>query len=469
MKILLIQPEEPKGSPFACKVLTPPIGLMYIAAVLENNGFEVEILDNNLLGLPEEQLSRKIIDAGPDIVGISLDCIRLYPGLLIASSVKTIFQNQIPVVMGGPHINVRYDETIQYPEVDFVVYGEGEYTMLELCEAIKKNKPTDSIRGLGFKENGSIKINPPRPLIENLDELPLPALHLLPITRYPRKAECITNIPIDQINTSRGCPFNCAFCSNNHVWGRKYRYRSAKNVLKEIILHVEEYGAKGIYCREDCFTINRKRTIDICEGILREGLDIKLECESRVDTVDRELLRIMRKAGFESIWFGVESGNQKTLDIMNKAISLEQTKNVFKWCREIGIKAGASIMLGIPYETVEDMKNTIRFVKEINAAYVVPNIFMGIPISKMYYEIIQNNWVDSSYGDILFVKTDTFDKEGMEEFRRTFVARELSLNPLSPKAILKMLSSKRPKDIPRLIKGGTSLLLRRALEIIETQ
>ncbi len=469
MKILLIQPEEPKGSPFGRKVLTPPIGLMYIAAVLENNGFEVEIFDNNLLGLTEEKLSRKIRDANPDVVGISLDCVRLYPALLIASSVKTIFHNQVPVVMGGPHVNVRYDRVIQYPEVDFVVYGEGEYTMLELCKAINENKTKDSILGLCFKENGRTKINPPRPLIANLDELPLPALHLVPVTRYPRKGECVTNIPIDQINTSRGCPFDCAFCSNNYIWGRKYRYRSPENVMKEIYLHVEKYGAKGVYFREDCFTVNRKRAIDICESITREGLDIALECESRVDTLDRELLQIMRQAGFESIWFGVESGNQKTLDMMNKGISPEQVKNVFKWCRELGIKAGASIMLGIPYETLEDMKNTIRFVKEIDAEYVIPNIFIGIPMSKMYCEIIQNNWIMSSYGDIIFVKTDNFDRVDMEEFQRTYVRRELSLNALSPKAILKKIHSKRPKDIPKLVKSGTSLLLHKALEAIEAQ
>lgn len=458
MKILLIQPEVPKESPFG-KVLTPPIGLMYIAAVLENNGFDVAILDNNLLELSEQQLSKRIKEENPDLVGISLDCIRLYSSLAIANSVKTIFQDQVLVVMGGPHVNVRYDRVIQYPDVDFVVYGEGEYTMLELCEAIAKNKPKDSIRGLGFKENGKIRINPPRPLIENLDELPFPALHLVPVTKYPRKGEFSGNIPVGQVSTSRGCPFNCAFCSNTYVWGRKYRYRSAENVLEEIKIHVEKYGAKGIYFREDCLTINRKRVIDICEGIKKEGLDIKLDCESRVDTIDRELLKIMREAGCENLWFGVESGNQKTLDMMNKGITLEQTKTAFKWCKEVGIKTGASIMLGIPYETIEDMKRTIQFVKEINATYVMTNIFMGIPISKMYYEIIENNWIDSNYGDMLYVKTDNFSREEVEQFSRTFVVRELSLNL---RGILKVLhSSKIPKDIPRLIKGGVSLLLRR--------
>ena len=457
MKILLIQPEVPKESPFG-KVLTPPIGLMYIAAVLENNGFDVAILDNNLLELSEQQLSKRIKGENPDLVGISLDCIRLYPSLAIANSVKTIFQDQVPVVMGGPHVNVRYGRVIQYPDVDFVVYGEGEYTMLELCEAIAKNKPKDSIRGLGFKANGKIRINPPRPLIENLDELPFPALHLVPVTKYPRKGEFCGNIPIGQVSTSRGCPFNCAFCSNTYVWGRKYRYRSAENVLEEIKIHVEKYGAKGIYFREDCLTINRKRVINICEGIKKEGLDIKLDCESRVDTVDRELLKNMREAGCENIWFGVESGNQKTLDMMNKGITLEQTRKAFELCKEVGIKTGASIMLGIPYETIEDMKRTIHFAKEINATYIMTNIFIGIPISKMYYEIIENDWIESTYGDILFVKTDNFDREEIEQFSRTFVTRELYLNP---KGIIKILHSKTPKDIPRLIKGGMSLLLRR--------
>lgn len=456
MKILLINPEEPKGSPFGGKVLTPPIGLMYIAAVLENAGFDVQILDSNLLCLSERQLSLEIKQAAPDIVGISVDCIRLYPSLAIANSIKALFHNRVPVVMGGPHVNVRYESVLGHPEVDFVVFGEGEYTMLELCQAIASKKPVDSILGLGFKENGQIRINPSRPLVENLDDLPLPARHLVPMAKYPRKGDYIKNRVVDQVHTSRGCPFNCTFCSNTYVWGKKFRFRSAENVLKETRELIKKYGASGIYFREDCFTIKRERVVEICEGIRREGWDIKWELESRVDTVDRELLKIMHDAGCESIWFGVESANQRTLDLMNKKITVEQTRQVFRWCKEVGIKAGASIMFGIPYETIDDMKRTAQFVKEIDAAYTNFNIFMGIPISKMYYEVVENDWIDSNYGDILFVKTDRFDRDKIERFQRKAIV-DFYLNP---RRILWLLRSGKisRKNIARIIKLGRQAL-----------
>ena len=459
MKILLINPEEPKGSPFGERILTPPIGLMYIAAVLEDAGFDVQILDINLLCLSERQLSLEIKQADPDIVGISIDCIRLYPSLAIANSVKTLFRNRVPVVMGGPHVNVRYESVLQYPEVDFVVFGEGEFTMLKLCQAIAGKRPKDSILGLGFKENGQTRINPPRPLVENLDDLPLPARHLVPMAKYPRKGEFIINRAVDQVHTSRGCPFNCTFCSNTYVWGKKYRFRSPENVLTEIRELVNKYGATGIYFREDCFSINRERVIEICEGIRREGWDIKWEFESRVDTVDRELLKIMHDAGCESIWFGVESANQRTLDLMNKKITVEQTRQAFQWCHEAGIKPGASIMFGIPYETMDDMKRTGQFVKEIDASFTHFNIFMGIPISKMYYEVVENDWIDSNYGDILFVKTDGFDREKMEKFQ-TKAMIDFYLNP---RGILWLLRSGEIsiKNISRAIKTVVGLRLER--------
>ena len=450
MKILLINPEEPKGSPFGEKVLTPPIGLMYIAAVLEDAGFDVQILDSNILCLSERQLSLEIKQAAPDIVGISLDCIRLYPSLAIANSVKTLFRNRVPVVMGGPHVNVRYESVLQHPEVDFVVFGEGEYTMLELCQAIAGKKPKGSILGLGLKEDGQIRVNPPRPLIENLDDLPLPARHLVPMAKYPRKGEFIKNRVVDQVHTSRGCPFSCTFCSNTYVWGKKYRSRSAENVLTEIRELVNKYGASGIYFREDCFSIDRERVIEICEGIRREGWDIKWEFESRVDTVDRELLKIVHDAGCESIWFGVESANQRTLDLTNKKITVDQTRQVFQWCKEAGIKTGASIMFGIPYETIDDMKRTAQFVKEIDASFVDFNIFMGIPISKMYYEIVENDWVESNYGDILFVKTDRFDREKIEKVQGKAVV-DFYLDPRRIPRLLRATWTYR-KHIPRAIR-----------------
>ncbi len=415
MKIVLINPNPLPESPWYSKQPVPPIGLMYIAAVLEKEGYEVIIIDAYLERLRQIELSKRIIEQDPDIVGITTDSCNFHESLRIAKLVKKSVSHAI-TVMGGPHATVRAKEVIQYPEVDVVVFGEGEYTMLDIVRRVENGTSLKGCEGCFYKENSKIIFNPPRQRIENLDALPFPARHLLDYKKYPRTyTHGGIKKPVDTVSTSRGCPFNCSFCSNRVIWGKKYTTRSPKNVVDEIEYLVAEYGTKGIYFREDNFTLNNERVLEICEGLRKRKIEIEWECSSRVDLVNKNLLKEMYKAGCRAIWYGIESGFQKTLKKLNKGITVEQSREAVKITKEVGIKVGGSFMIGIPGETMEDIEKTLQLIKELKCTPTALTYFYAIPDSELYREVVQNSWIDSAYGDILFVKTPEFDKEYLQK------------------------------------------------------
>lgn len=411
MNVLLINPNVSPESPWATKESTPPIGLMYIAAVLEKSGYNLKIIDAKLENLCQMKLSKKIINFNPDIVGITTDSCNFIESLKIAKVAKN--SSDTIIIMGGPHVTVMTSEVIQYPEVDIAVIGEGEYTMLDIVQRIEKGKSLKGCKGTWIKEDGKIIQNPLRARID-LDELPFPARHLIPMEKYSRTYTLsgLTE-PVDCVNTSRGCPYNCSFCSSRIIWGRKHKARSPKNVVNEIEYLIKEYGTKGIYFREDNFTLNRERVIGICEEIQRRKIKITWECSSRVDLVDKSLLRAMYRAGCRAIWYGIESGSPRILDILYKHITVDQSKEAIRLTREAGIKTGGSFIIGIPGETMEDIKLTLNLIKDLHCETTAYHYFYAIPVSKLYLEVKERRMIDSVYGDILFVKNDKFDRDSL--------------------------------------------------------
>lgn len=368
----------------------PPLGLLYLAAVLEKNGIEVEIIDNFILKLPSEKLIKKIIDKTPSIVGFS-SFSHTYPAAKKNMEDLKKMSPKIPIIFGGPHATLYYSEIIKQPFIDIVVRGEGEYTLLELVKTLSLNKNLKNVRGITFKNNNKIIHNPERPFIKNLDELPFPARDLVNLNQYLReKTNYIDTEPVDFISSSRGCPFGCAFCSSKIIWKKNYRCRSAKNVVDEIEFMIENYGTKGLYFREDNFTIIKKRVIDLCNEIKKRKLNIKWQCESRVDLISKDLIEEMKSAGCQGIWFGIESGSQKILDYLKKGTALKQAEKTIKLCEQYGIKVGASFMIGLPNETKEDIKKSFDFAKKLNADTTWFNQFTGIPKSEIYDEIKMN-------------------------------------------------------------------------------
>ena len=229
--------------------------------------------------------------------------------------------------------------------------------------------------------------NPPRKLMENLDEIPFMPLELFPMDKYVRSFCELEVYPVDLMCTSRGCPYTCRFCSNEYVWGHKVRAMSAKRVVDEIEHMVEKYDTKGIYFREDNFTILKKRVGLICDEIKSRGIEIEWICQSRVKPLDEEVIKKMADAGCKSVWFGVESGSQKILDMLNKGITLSDIKRAFDIYKKYGIKRGASVMIGIPGESLDDIQKTRDLINEIKPDYVFWNPFLGIPGSEIYDEI----------------------------------------------------------------------------------
>lgn len=424
MKIVLINPNPLPESPWYSKQPVPPIGLMYIAAVLEKEGYEVKIIDAYLERLSQIELSKRIIKQDPNVVGITTDSCNFQESLRVAKTVKTV--SNAVVVMGGPHVTVRPKEVIQYPEVDVVVIREGEYTMLDIVRRIEDRTSLNGCEGCFFKENDKIIFNPPRQRIENLDILPSPARHLLPYEKYSRTYTLgRIKVPVDTLSTSRGCPFNCSYCSSKIIWGKWYHARSPENVVDEIEYLIDNYGTKGIYFRDDNFTLDNNRILKICEILRERKIDIEWECSSRVDIVNKSLLEEMYKAGCRAIWYGIESGSQETLKKLNKGISIEQSRNAVKITKEAGIKVGGSFMIGIPGETMEDIEKTLQLIRELKCTPTALHYFYAIPDSALYREVVHNGWIDSVYGDILFVKTPDFDKEYLQKIVKDTKREEL--------------------------------------------
>lgn len=417
MKTLLIHPDAPRlyGIGGQCAF---PLGLGYIAAVLEKH-HDVKVIDVGAERLNNDSLKKSISKISPEIVGITSDTLSFQRAIEIAQIVKQINKN-ITVVTGGAHPNVWPDYPLKYDCFDISVCGEGERTAVELWARIENGESYEDINGIAFKGKDSIVVNPKRELIENLDELPLPARHLFPMDKYIGESN-LSVYPVYPIGTSRGCPFSCAFCSNNVVFGRRYRFRSPKNIVDEIELLINHYKAKEIYFREDLFTVNKQRVIGICDEIRRRGLHFKWECESRVDTINEEMLRTMKEAGCELVWFGVESGSQRILDYLNKQITLPQVREAYKLCKQVGIKAGASFMIGVPSETMDEIQKTIELAKELKSEleFAWFNIFTGYPTSPLYEYVKENNLYEKEINHgILITKTDEFDRARLEEIQR---------------------------------------------------
>jgi anaerobic magnesium-protoporphyrin IX monomethyl ester cyclase len=413
-----------------------PIGLAYVAAALEKAGFQVEILDNYLLEKPIDEVKLEIKRLNPEIVGITCSSATYSRCVETAKAVKETLPS-CKVVVGGWHPSYEPDSMLQHPEIDYVVMGEGERAMVELATHItsgEDERAVTEIAGVGYRQEGKMVKNAPK-FINNLNELPFPARHLLPMHLYDRQIEYLNVKPVDNMNIARGCPFNCAFCETRQLWGKTCRTFSPPRVLEEINHLMANFGTKGIYFINDNFTIRKKETIELCRLIRENKLDIEWVCDTRVDLVSRELLKEMKAAGCKTIWFGGESGSPRILKKINKGVTLEQTEDALKMCREEGIQTACSFLLGIPGETVEDMEATYKFARKIDPDWCRFNIFVAVPGSALYDEVMQKGLYDRVEDFAAYVKTDEFNYDSLLEIQRRF-HREFNR---SPKRVLRKM------------------------------
>lgn len=358
----------------------PPLGLLYIASYLEKNSkHDVQILDCQVEKLSYKDVGDRIAISKPDVVGITTMTLCLLDVIEAAKIVKERCP-EAAVVLGGPHVNLFPEETINFKNIDYLVLGEGEITFCKLLENIDNHTELREIRGLVFKSNGKI-INTGMPsFIEDLNILPNPARHLVPYKKYTSLLSPYN--PITTIITSRGCPYTCTFCDRPHL-GRRFRARSAENVVEEII-ECKKMGIKYFLLYDDTFTVDKKRVIDICNLLIKNNIKTNWEIRTRIDTVNKEMLKKLKKAGCTGIHYGVESGSEKILKVLDKRISLNSAKDIFKETHKAGIKTLAYFMIGSPTETIEDINATFKFAKSLNPDYIHMTILTPFPGTRIY-------------------------------------------------------------------------------------
>ncbi|MBD3355140.1 radical SAM protein [Candidatus Woesearchaeota archaeon] len=407
MKILLVAPNITTfGTDTTDPGLTPPLGLCYLAGYLrkKDSSLDISILDciaaskkrkirlenGNRWGLTDQEIISKIKEKDPEIIGITCSFTSYaYDVHHLASLIKQT-NRKTKVIIGGAHASIYPDILLKDKNIDVVVKGEGELTFLELITNLKNNKSVENIKGTIIRSKDKIKINPPREMSIELDELPFPARDLIPMDLYlSQKSEYSMRHPYTQVITSRGCPGICKFCSIHSVWGHKWKMRSPKNIVDEVQMLVKDYGVKEVHFIDDNIGASPKRLEEICDEIIRRNLKIKWATPNGIAhwTLNKKILKKMKKAGCYRITFGIESADPETRKFIGKPYNLDQAKDMLKEAHKLGIWTVCTFILGFPYETKESIMKTIDFAKYKYldfGIYYLLGVFPGTPIYDIY-------------------------------------------------------------------------------------
>lgn len=361
----------------------PPTPMLLIASVLDRiEGLDVEFIDAASQPIVLDEFKRRVKEF--DVVVISSAAMTFSEDMNLLKSLKKI-NPSLKTVVFGMQSTFLPEETLKREEVDFIAIREPEQIVYNLMRALLNNGELEKVKGIGFKRDGELIFTEPQELQRNMDDLPYINLKF-----FPRDANYFNPIikrwPYITMETSRGCPYKCLFCTSPVFYGNKVRFQSPQRVVDEMEYYVR-HGFREIYFRDETFTFSKKRTIEIAELILKRNLKVSWLCNSRVDTIDEETMALMKRAGCHTIKFGVESGVQELLDTVQKGITLEQTERVFKYANKIGIWSHAHMMLGLPGETEYTMRKTFRFIRKIKPTTVTYSIYepyIGTPIYFQY-------------------------------------------------------------------------------------
>lgn len=410
--------------------VVPPLGLLYVAAVLEKAGHKVQVFDAD----PEFQDSmlKEIRDFNPELIGLSFLTVAYERAFNLCKTLK----KELPDVMycaGGVHTTVKPQDTLKELDLDFIVVGEGELTMEDICNRLDKKESIKDAAGIMYRENGEVVENERRELIQDLDSIPFPARHLIDMTPYLKPPGIIRGYAEKNqttIVTSRGCPFKCIYCGSHNIFGRRTRRRSVKNVVDEIEHLHKEYNMKGVYYCDDTFTLSAKWVKEYCKDLNSRDFKIKWACQSRVDQTDRELMTTMKNSGLVQLDFGVESGSEKILKVLGKGGAGDRTSQIkqsFKLCKELGIRTLATFIIGNPEETRADIEESFQVAKDIQADYTAFYFLTPYPGTEIYNMAIEKGWLDPNipFSEIwahrqpeLPLMAITFGKEELRDIRK---------------------------------------------------
>ena len=407
MKIILINPRIRAWNPN----IWVPLGLTTIAAVLENEGHTVEIIDMNEKKVNDDDL-RANLKEDVNVVGVTGMITEYQKILKIIDIAKGGFPDR-KVILGGPLATTLSQQLLEQSKADFIVIGEGEKTTPALIQAIEHGSDIAEIRGIAYKKEEQVLINEPVTPIKDLDTLPFPARHLLDMDKYIKnhfkiygfEIEGYAKIRSTNLISSRGCPYNCTFCFKD-MWGYKWRGRSAENIIAEMELLNEKYKINGFFFNDDIFFLDKKRVFEFTNLLKKSGLDAVWYCNGRVNLMQKDMLKAMRDAGCIGIAYGIESGSQLILDSMRKNITIGQTRKVVKWTKEIGIKAAGYFMIGMLGETKETIMDSLNFAKELDLDFYGFSITTPLPGTELYTEAIKKGLIQT---DMTSLKGWDFD------------------------------------------------------------
>lgn len=443
--------------------LWPQTGLAYLAAVSRKAGYDANVLDAMAEGMTPQQALEHIQSFQPDLCVLHTTTPTFSFDRLFAAQLK----EQLPqtlLAMTGTHVSALPRETLEGSDTDIAIVGEAEDTITEILDALRNGKPPQdsAIPGTWTKKNGSIINHESRPPRDPLDSLPFPARDLLPNERY--HMPFFGDEPFVTVISSRGCPYQCIFCRAGLTWGERTRHRSPDNVLEELRTVRDTLGIRNVVFMTDLFTIRKPWVLEICNRMVEENLGIRWICNSRADSVDPDMLRLMKKAGCQLISYGLESGDQEILDRTRKCLQLEHGRNAIAWTRDAGILAFGYFIIGLPGETWDTIQKTIDYAIKVEPDYALFHIATPFPGTELYSWAQQNgflqthDWSDFDEETGVCMRTEHLSAEDLLQAKKMATRRFY----LRPGRLWKEVSSVRSlKEFALKARAGLKVLGRK--------
>ncbi len=400
-----------------------PLGLGYIGAVLERDGYDVSMIDcpsegyDTLLdigkdrvvyGLSEEQIRRRIEQIRPDAIGLSCLFSTIERRMLNVARVARQVDPSMVIFCGGPHVSAFYQRLTKDPAIDYCVIGEGEEIARNLLRTLNENGPLEGVAGISYRRGGQILVQPRGPYIQNMDDIPFPARHLINQDVYFKigktqglRLDGEQRLRITQMTTSRGCPFQCTYCGKNVTWGKGYRARSARNVLDEMEHLIETYGIERFAFQDDNFTADMERAAEIFDGIVERKFNITWEAHNGlgVNFLSPALLEKMKASGCVSFTIAVESATDTTLRRVRKPNYIKLAPPIVKAAKDLGIEVRGFFMIGFPGETLEEVRRTVEYARRLNLAVAAFALVTPLPGTVLYKECVEAGMIDEATVD----------------------------------------------------------------------
>ncbi len=427
MDVLLINPEFAVAEKYSSNHFTvwPPLGLLSLASYLRKDGHSIRILDLASYGGDSYAAMERALSKNPDVVGITSTTPQFENAIGIAKLSKKLSEGST-VVFGGVHATVKWQEVLSEDSVDYVVAGEGEIAFSNLVDALSTGKKPDS-PGICFKSGKCLKKLGGQSTVKSLDDLPIPAYDLLNIQIYLDYVKQTEGFEGLAYIASRGCPFECIFCAVNCMMGKKLRQKSPERTVEEIEWLISKHGAEGIWFKDSTFTADRRWVLEFCKEVKERGLDFVWKCNTRVDCVDSELLRAMKGAGLDGIWFGIESGSDRILRVLKKGYTTDQIMRAMSLCEENELAVSSWMIIGSPTEDLQDVRASVRLVRKLKLNNVHWHTLVPLPGSEIYERI---GAMAKDYSDLRFNKavmaTGALTKEQVQVLYDQVVCQNVS-------------------------------------------